>query len=606
MNRRARNRAICACVVLVCGFTGFSVRLLYLQVTQHDNYAALARSKQRDRVVLVSRRGLIFDRTGQVLAGNQPTKSLVVNGTRLNNPERLADVLVKHLGFDRTTAFQRITETMYSEKARKTVPRPYIVVRQNVDVSVAEGIQAELRPAGLTKAELKKQEIRGVSFEDTARRILPNDSLLCHVVGYVNNENTGVDGVESVMEADLHGTDGYREIERTLRNQEIVRYRGLEVAARNGNNVCLTIDMGLQMIVEQELDATIKKYHPGGATVVMMDPKTGRILALANRPDYNPNKQKGVEEKARLNLAVQAQYEPGSTFKIVTVAGVLNEGIYSLDDPIRCENGYWAWCKLRDHHAYAELSVNDVLVHSSNIGVAKLATRLGDDRFIDYVRRFGFGDQTGILLPGEIKGVIRPTYDWTKISITRMPMGHEVAATPIQIATAICAIANGGMLMSPQVVQSVTDEQGKVVKSYEPNAVRRVISAKTAEHVRDALIEVASKKGTAKDAQVPGFVVAGKTGTAQKLVGGRYSNEKSVCSFVGFMPAEDPAFVILVLIDDAKAPREKNVGGLVAGPVFSRIGERAAAYLGLKPTEPLATDAIIAKGGKTGGSPRPR
>lgn len=591
-----RNRAVCACVLLACGFTGFSIRLIHVQVTRHDHYCALARATQCERVPLVGRRGLILDRTGQVVAASRPMKKLVVDGSLMNEPELLADVLADRLKLDRAKVFERIIETYYSPQSRSIVPKPYIPVQNGVEVSVAEAIQAEL----------KRQEVRGVSFEDSARRVWPNDNLLSHVIGYVNSENTGVDGIEGTMDVDLHSSDGYREIERTRKGVELVRYRGQEVAARNGNNVCLTIDMGLQMIVEQELDATIKKYRPKGATVIMMNPKTGAILALANRPDYNLNQQRDVPAESRINLAIQAQVEPGSTFKIVTVAGVLNEGIYTLDSRIGCENGYWSWCKLNDHHPYAELSVNDVLVHSSNIGVAKLATRLGDDRFYEYIHRFGFGDQTGVALPGEIKGTIHPPYEWSKISITRMPMGHEVTATPLQIATAICAIANGGMLMTPQIVHSVTDEDGKVVKAYPPCAVRRVISSKTAEHVREALIEVASKKGTARDAQVPGFVVAGKTGTAQKLVGGRYSNEKSVCSFVGFMPAEDPAFVILVLIDDAKAPREKNVGGLVAAPVFSRIGERAAAYLGLKPTEPVVTDAIIAKGGKTGGNLRAR
>jgi cell division protein FtsI (penicillin-binding protein 3)/stage V sporulation protein D (sporulation-specific penicillin-binding protein) len=338
----------------------------------------------------------------------------------------------------------------------------------------------------------------------------------------------------------------------------------------------------------------------------MMDPKTGGILALANRPNFNPNKQDGVAESARMNLAVAAQYEPGSTFKIVTMAAALNEGLVSLTTPIFCENGYWPWPKLHDHHPYTSLTVKGVLVHSSNIGVAKLALKLGDQRFSDYIHAFGFGQRTGVALPGEIKGEIHPISDWTPISITRMPMGHEVAATPMQIVTAISAIANGGKLMTPQIVQEISDEFGTVKQSFPPLSVRQVVSPQVARLVTEALIEVASAKGTAKSAQVPGFVVAGKTGTAQKLENGRYTNDKSVCSFVGFMPAEAPAFVLLVLVDEPRETRQKAVGGLVAAPVFSRISERAARCLGLEPTEVTLAPVIVAKGGKTGRDfPRP-
>ena len=321
---------------------------------------------------------------------------------------------------------------------------------------------------------------------------------------------------------------------------------------------------------------------------------------MANRPNFNPNKQKGVEESVRLNLAIATQVEPGSTFKIVTMAAALNERIVSLTTPVPCENGYWSWCKLHDHHAYASLTVKNVLVHSSNIGVAKLASKLGEQKFSDYIYGFGFGQRTGVALPGEIKGEIHPISDWTPISITRMPMGHEVAATPMQIVTAISAIANGGKLMTPQIVQDVTDESGNVKESFPPLLVRQVVSAQVARLVTEALIEVTSPKGTAKAAQVPGFVVAGKTGTAQKLENGRYVNDKSVCSFVGFMPAEAPAFALLVLVDEPRETRHKAVGGLVAAPVFSRISERAAHSLGLAPTESIKSPMIVAKVEKVG------
>jgi len=243
---------------------------------------------------------------------------------------------------------------------------------------------------------------------------------------------------------------------------------------------------------------------------------------------------------------------------------------------------------LHDHHPYSDLTVHDILVKSSNIGVAKLAIQLGEQKFYEYVRSFGFGEKTCVNLPGEIGGVVYPPHRWSKISISRMPMGQEVGATPLQVATAMCAIANGGHLMMPQIVHDVIDSHGKVVTQYPPREIRRVATKQATDAVRAALIEVVSPKGTAALAQVPGYKAAGKTGTAQKAdAEHHYDHEKYVVSFVGFMPADDPAFVTLVLLDEAHAEHGKNYGGQVAGPVFSRIAEKAARYLGLKPTEPL-------------------
>jgi cell division protein FtsI (penicillin-binding protein 3) len=337
-----------------------------------------------------------------------------------------------------------------------------------------------------------------------------------------------------------------------------------------------------------EIERAVKDYQPKSANIILLNPKTGDILALANRPNYNPNIQLGVPEDFRRNRAITDMVEPGSTFKIVTTSAALSEEIVHPDTTIFCENGYFAAYKLHDHHPYSDLSVNDILVHSSNIGAAKLAIQLGDQRFYEHVRGFGFGERTGVNLPGEIKGKIDAPYLWTKMSISRMAMGQEVGATPLQVAVAMCAIANGGHLMMPQIVHEVVDSRGKVTALYKPQEVRRVATKAATDAVRAALVQVVSPKGTAALAQVPGFKAAGKTGTAQKTdATGHYDHEKYVVSFVGFMPAEDPAFVALVLLDEAHAEHGKNYGGQVAGPVFARIGEKAARYLGIKPTEPL-------------------
>ena len=593
MIRSTNRRAFISCCGLACCFTAFSARLVHLQVTRHDELLAKARENHGLRVKMDGRRGTITDRNGEALAQNEPVKTVVVDAGLVKEPAPLADVLARVLGLPRERIFERLTRETYSESQKKNVRSPYIVLKKEVPQKIVDDLTAQL----------EQGKMRGVSFEQSANRIYPNGPMLCHVVGFVNGEGTGVDGIERTMESYLQSHAGFRCTERDRLGREIVPLRGQEHEARNGGNVRLTIDMGLQNIVEQELDAAVKQFRPKGATVIMMNPKTGEILALANRPNFNLNAQDGVsvDDERRRNRAITDQVEPGSTFKIVTTAAVLSEKLVTPETVFETENGYYEWCKLKDHHPYAELSVNDILVHSSNIGVAKLAMRLGDQKFFEYVHRFGFGEQTGVGLPGEAKGMVHPPHLWSKISITRMPMGQEVAATPLQIIAAMGAIANGGTLMMPQIIREITDDAGHVVTPFPPREVRRVISKKATEQVCKALCEVVSKKGTARLAQVLGYKVAGKTGTAQKREeDGRYSHDKHVCSFVGYMPAEDPAFVVLVLIDEAQTKREQDVGGMVAAPVFSRIGERAARYLGLTPAPEEPEGSVVAKGGKEG------
>jgi len=586
VNRTAQKRALVTCFALAGCFSLFSFRLIELQVTKHDEYATLAAQNHVTRQTIPARRGLIQDIHGESLAQNEPIRTVVADATLLGDRAAAADLLSTALGIPHPQVMEKLNREVYSQALKKNVPSPYIVLKKEVPESVASDLETQLA----------EHKLRGVYFEPSATRIYPNEQMLCHVLGYVNGQNVGMDGVERTMEQFLRGHDGFRYSERDRTGKEIVPYRGQEKDAHNGCNVRLTIDMGLQNIVEMELDAAIKQFHPKSATVILMQPKTGEILALANRPNFNLNVQEGVPEDHRRNRAITDGIEPGSTFKIVTTAAALTEKVVHAGTMINCENGYFASMKLHDHHPYPDLSVHDILVKSSNIGAAKLAIQLGDQRFFDYVRRFGFGDRTGVDLPGEIGGTVHPLHMWSKFSISRIPMGQEVQVTPLQITTAMCAIANGGHLMMPQIIHEISDDQGRTISRFPPQEVRIVASKSATDAVRDALVDVVSPKGTAALAHVVGFKVAGKTGTAQKYDEKTHlpSHERYTVSFVGFMPAEDPAFVCLVLIDEAQVAHDKNYGGMVSAPVFSRIAEKAARYLGLKASVEEPAGSVVA------------
>jgi cell division protein FtsI/penicillin-binding protein 2 len=559
---------------------------VHVQVTQHEEYSALAAEKHVNRVTQTARRGVVLDIHGESLAQNEPVRTVVADATLIKDRAAMAEMLAQALNLPLAQVAEKLDREFYSEAQKKNLPAPYIVLKKEVPENIAMGLAETLA----------QRKMRGIFFEEETTRVYPNDHMLCHILGYTNSEGLGMDGIERTMEKYLRGHDGYRYTERDRTGREIVPYRGQEKAPRNGFNVKLTIDMGLQNIVEQEIDAAVKQFKPKSATVIMMHPKTGEILALANRPNFNLNIQSDVKPDHRRNRAISDMVEPGSTFKIVTTSAALTERIVRPTTMINCENGYFSAYKLHDHHPYSDLSVHDALVKSSNIGLAKLAMQLGDQKFYEYIRRFGFGERTGVNLPGEIGGVIHPPHSWSKLSITRMSMGHEVGATPLQMAVAMCAMANGGHLMMPQIIHEIVDDKGQVVTAFPPQEIRRVASKEATDAIRSALVEVVSPRGTAALARVAGFNVAGKTGTAQKYDEKTRlpSHDKYVVSFLGYMPAEDPAFVCLVLFDEAEASRGKNYGGLVAAPVFSRIGEKAARYLGLVPSPEPPPGSVMA------------
>jgi cell division protein FtsI (penicillin-binding protein 3)/stage V sporulation protein D (sporulation-specific penicillin-binding protein) len=569
MKWNSRTRCAIICLGFILLFSLFSFRLIYLQMVKHDQYAGLAAEKHVIKQPIFAERGTILDANNEVLANNVPVETVVADATHLTDVETTVDLVSKQLQLPRG----ELSEKLHTD-------RRYIVLKREVAKASADSLRQQLHAKNL----------RGIYFERDATRIYPNGVMLCHVIGFTDFEHKGIQGVEGSLDEYLRGQDGYRYIEHNRAGQEIVLYRGQERASRNGYQVHLTVDLNLQNIVENEIDAAMREYSPKKATIILMRPETGEILAMANRPAFDLNNRSEAKPEQMKNRAICDMMEPGSTFKIVTAAAAINEHKFGLDSYIFCENGMWNYggTPLHDHAAFGDLSVKDILVKSSNIGAAKLAVSLGDQKFYEYIRRFGFGDRTGIELPGEIPGLLRSPQSWSKISITHIPMGHEIGVTPLQMATAMCVIANGGKLMTPRIVKSITTGDGKTISTLKPIVLRQVISPQTANQIGMALRGVVSDRGTAAAAAVPGFTIAGKTGTAQKVgPHGGYEKGKEVVSFCGFLPAEHPEFVGLVVLDDAQTKPEQNYGGAVAGPIFSHIAEKAARYLDLEPHEEI-------------------
>jgi len=574
MRLKSGQRAVFACWLLGIVFTGFSVRLIHLQVAKHAEYSALAARKNSITQTIPARRGAILDRNGEVLAANVPVRRVIIDGSHVNNAAKLAELAAPYLDIPVLDLQKELTNA-----------GKYKVLKHDLAEEKALALQKQMQASSL----------RGLYFPPNNTRLYPNGPMLSHVIGFMSRKDpndeflSGVEGIERIFDDELHGQDGFRHIEKDRTGREIVIYRGQEQMPHHGSQIALTIDMGLQTILENELEAAYSELKPETAVGIMVNPKTGEILALANRPSFDPNVMSSIRPEQMKNRAILDMVEPGSTFKIVVAAGALNERVVNDKSKIFCENGSFLYGGriLRDHHGYGNMSVFDILVKSSNIGSAKMALMMGGDKYYEYVRRFGFGERSGVELPGEIPGLVHPPHRWDKLTITRMPMGHSVAVTPLQMVMAMSVIANGGKLMRPQIVHSIKDEHGNVVRDFQPEVVREVVPENVAHFVGSALKGVTVRGGTATLAQVAGFEVAGKTGTAQKVdPKGGYASGKYVVSFLGYMPADDPEFVCLIMVDDAKISSGMNYGGLVAAPIFSRVAEKAARYMNLIPAQP--------------------
>ncbi|MFM8468564.1 MAG: peptidoglycan D,D-transpeptidase FtsI family protein, partial [Limisphaerales bacterium] len=445
--------------------------------------------------------------------------------------------------------------------------------------------------------ELRAKAINTDPVDDQIR-IYPNQSLAAHVLGFMGpvtrtnaagdllTELSGLDGLERTLNEKLRGTRGWRQTEVGGKGGELVMNRQQEVEAQDGLNAVLTLDAAMQHIHETELGEIMARYNPVSASAIVLRPRTGEILAMGSRPTYDPNAPGKSPIAALKNRMIVDSYEPGSTFKIVSIGAALNEGLTTLGERVDCERGTWNYKgkPLRDHDPLGVLSVEEVMMKSSNIGSAKLGLRLGDQGLFNYLTAFGFGERTGVLLPGESRGILIPLKRWDGITGSRVSIGHSAAATPLQMAMAMAAIANGGKLMRPLLVDRLEDAEGKVVMKNHPQLVRQVFKPETSKQVVETLKRVVSTDGTAEKARLGYYTAAGKTGTAQKIdeATHTYSHSKYFSSFIGFFPADHPELLIYVAVDEPDKTKG-FYGGQVAAPAFKNIALRSANYLNIRP-----------------------
>ena len=533
MNPRRRIMAV-SFVFAFC-LTVVSCKLIWIQLVKQESYRAEAIRCHTRGEPVPAQRGSILDVSGRVLAQSMPLIEVHLDGKILAQEPKELPVIASILGVS--------AEWLKGQ-----------VDPENRYLKVAEGISVE------TEGKLKASKLRSVITERKTARNYPNGSETAQILGYVNSMEVtpvgmakpltvevGEAGVEKSMDRYLRGVAGERRIIQDVRRREIPYFRLSDRPARDGYHVVLTVDQGIQHVVEREADALVEKYQPETLQIVVLRPNTGEILAMVSRPTFDPNQRATYESWAVKNRILADTYEPGSTFKIVTVAAALNEKVADLNSTFFCENGemFYGGSSLKDHEDYGMLTLREVVAKSSNIGMAKLAIQLGEEKVHEYARLFGFGQKTQRgegALPGEEGGLLRPIRRWSKLSITRIPMGYEVAATNLQMALAYGAIANGGKRMEPRIIKAVVDRDNRVVLQFLPKVVCQSIQPEVAAKMVEALRGVVSDQGTAEGAQVPGYEVAGKTGTARKVVQGDYAKDKYRASFIGFLPAENRNF----------------------------------------------------------------
>ncbi|MGP0566610.1 MULTISPECIES: peptidoglycan D,D-transpeptidase FtsI family protein [unclassified Nitrospina] len=544
--------AVVSVLFVVCGLA-LAGRLAHLQIFQHDELLYQAQKQYLRTVEVVTGRGHIFDRNRNLLATNLDVESVYIDPREIFNSKETARALAGTLNLDPEAVLEKVNSKKH-----------FVWIKRKARLDEI--------------AQLRQLDLPGVGFIKESKRFYPRRQLAASTLGFVGLDNQGLAGIEHERQSLLKGKLKRKVVEKDARGRYL--QTGPDDASHRNRDLVLTIDEVIQFHAEQELEKQVREFQAKSGLVIVMDPNDGSIYALASYPGFNPNNFAAFPRKRWGNPAVTHAYEPGSIFKPIVVAAALEEGVARPNDIFFCENGNYEIGGIHigeaANHRFGWLTLQNIISKSSNIGAIKVAQKLGEERFHEYIRNFGFGSRLGVDLPGETPGMVRDLSDWSGLSLASISFGHEISVSPLQMTAAIAAIANGGLLVKPHVTHEVL-KNGEVVKQPEEQIIRRVLTRHTSRQMID-MLKQAVKHGTGKQAGIPGFEVAGKTGTAQKIdpETHTYSTSAYLASFIGFVPADAPRLVILVMIDE---PQKSYWGGEVAAPVFQRLAEKTLRYL---------------------------
>ncbi len=550
-----RKRQLAVFVFFILSLSILVLRLLYIQVVKHGFYKKIADEQHTVSLEIAPKRGTIFDRNMKVLAVNLHSDSIFANPRIMKDKRKAAGAISRILGLSEDFVYERLSKN-----------KSFVWIKRKVSPEAS--------------ARIKALKIGGIDIIQESERSYPDKALACHVIGTVDIDNNGLEGLELYYDKYLKGEPGWVVSTRDAKRKLLESYQYEYIPPKNGLNLVLTIDEVIQSIAERELAKTFNKFNAKGASIVVMDPRTGDILALANMPNYDLNDAKNRSKESIRNRAINDFFEPGSVFKIVAASAVLEEKAVGLSDKFDCENGEWHMGRriLHDHTPHGIMTFKEIIEKSSNIGTVKVALRMGQEKMYKYMKLFGLYEKTGIDLPGEVSGINRPIKGWSKVSMYAIPMGQEVTTTALQLTCAIAVIADNGYRVRPRVVRQITDPAGRVIKEFPVNVPNRVLSTDTVLKMRSVLNGVVNS-GTGKKAKMEDYESGGKTGTAQKVEQGTYSHNRFVGSFIGFAPVDKPVLAVVVCVDE---PHPVYYGGDVAAPVFRNVVNDTLRYLSLK------------------------
>lgn len=579
-----------AVIFIILLFCYLAAVLYNVQVLRHDELFSKAKNKYTSIKTTKGKRGEIFDYAGNLLVGNVPCSDICVDPLIIIEERKcheVAEFFAKKLNLDYKEIYEKI-----SKRTRKkivdgksiTKPNRYALIATKIELDVAESL----------RKEIEALKIKGVFFNESSKRFYPKNTFLANILGFISEDKEnmmGVVGIEKFFDKKIAPNSVKISYERSRDGVPLASSSDEQEEAvddvRDGLNIYLTIKEPIQAILEEELDALVEKWKPKAAYAIMVDPYNGNIIALAQRPTYNPNERNNMNPDAWRNRITEDIFEPGSTMKPFAISGALDAGLIKPETTFDCEKGRWYYTGklLRDSHPYGTLSVTQIIQKSSNIGTAKVALLMGDQKLHETLKAFGFGQRTGVPLKPETRGIFRPLKDWDRLSITRFPIGQGIAVSPLQLARAYCMLANGGRYLNLRLVDKIENpDTGIVIKPPVDLGFKIFKNKDTQKQIVQMMKLVTQEGGTAKEAAVRGYYSAGKTGTSQKFANGQYSESNFFATFVGFVPADKPAFVMLVTADE---PQRAHYGGVVAAPMFSKVSEKALRYMNIPTDYPV-------------------